>query len=78
MGLKAFPGSLVVKTWQFHCCGPGGFSPWWGNAATVWPKKKKKEKCGVKSRITNRREDLWSRRQHQNKYLGKDRKESKS
>lgn len=27
---REFPGSPVVKTWCFHCCGPG-FDPWWVN-----------------------------------------------
>lgn len=28
--LREFPGSPVVKTWCFHCCGPG-LDPWWVN-----------------------------------------------
>ena len=27
---REFPGSPVVKTWCFHCCGPR-FDPWWVN-----------------------------------------------
>ena len=28
--MKEFPGGPVVKTWRFHCRGPG-FDPWLGN-----------------------------------------------
>ena len=40
--LREFPGSAVVRTLCFHCCGPR-FNPWSGisdsTSCAVWPKK---------------------------------------
>ena len=40
-----FPDGTVVRTWRFHCCGPGSV-PGWGMKilqATRCSQKKKKE-----------------------------------
>lgn len=51
MRIKAFPSSPVVKTWHFHCRGPGGSilgegtkscKPWYGQNK----KERKKENVG--------------------------------
>ena len=46
MWYTALPGSPVVRTWPFHCCGPG-FNPWSGNkdpaSREAQPKKKEED-----------------------------------
>ena len=41
-----FPGGLVVKDSDCHCCGPG-FNPWPGNLCLlqVQPRKRKEKNC---------------------------------
>ena len=52
---REFPDNPVVRTWCFHCWGPG-FSPWSENedptSHTAWPNKERERKGPNKSSNT--------------------------
>ena len=45
---REFPGSSVVKTQPFNCCGPG-FNPWLGNQdpEITWHGQKNEDKIKI-------------------------------
>ena len=51
----------MVRTWHFHCCGPG-FNPWLGNWGTEMPQATWHGQKKNKKKKTRALRDLWDQK----------------